>query len=221
MTEFVIHGIPGSPYVRAPLVALEEKGAPWTLAALPFGGHKTPEYRAIHPFQKIPAMDHGDFRLYETLAILRYIDRVADGPALVPADPRLAARMDQIMSVTLCYVTPQVTFTLSFQRCVAPKLGLPVDEQVVASGIGPARETLAEVARLLGGQPFMAGEQVSLADCMLAPHIAFLRDYDEGRMLLAELPGLSAWIERMEARPSMTATSWERLREMTGQKLAA
>ncbi|HYZ49199.1 MAG TPA: glutathione S-transferase family protein [Sphingomonas sp.] len=221
MAEFVIHGVPGSPYVRAPLVALEEKGAAWKLAALPFGGHKAPEYRAIHPFQKIPAMDHGDFRLYETTAMLRYIDNAIDGPALVPADPKLAARMDQVMSVTLCYVTPTVSATLSFHRMVAPVLGLPVDEQAIASGIGPARDTLAEVARLLGSQPFMAGEQVSLADCMLASHISFLREYDEGRMLLAELPGLSAWIERMEARPSMTATTWDRLREMTGQKLAA
>jgi len=221
MSEFVIHGVPGSPFLRAPLIAAEEKGASWKLAALPFGGHKTPEYKAIHPFQKIPAMDHGDFRLYETIAILRYIDRVSEGPDLVPADPRLAARMDQLLSMVLCYVTPQVTFTLSFQRKVAPLLGLPVDEAAIVAAIEPARHTLGEVSRLLGGQRFLAGDAVSLADCLMASHISFLRDYEEGRMLLSELPSLEAWIERMEARPSMKATAWDRLLELTGEKLAA
>ena len=50
MTDFVIHGIPGSPYVRTPLLALEEKGLPWRLAAVPMGGNRAPEYRSIHPF---------------------------------------------------------------------------------------------------------------------------------------------------------------------------
>ena len=48
------------------------------------GAHRAHDYRAIHPFQKIPTLDHGDFRLYETHAILRYLDRVCVGPALVP-----------------------------------------------------------------------------------------------------------------------------------------
>jgi glutathione S-transferase len=221
MAEFIVHGTPGSPFVRAPLIAIEEKGATWELAAVEFGGHKAPEYRAIHPFHKIPTLDHGDFRLYETFAILNYIDRATEGPALVPADTRQAARMNQILSITLCYVMPLVSATLSFQRTIAPLLGIPADEDAVKVAIGPARETLAEVARLLGSHPFMAGERISLADCMLAPHISFLRGHDEGRMLLGELPGISAWIERMEARPSMTATIWDRLIELTGVRLAA
>ena len=95
MTDFIVHGVPGSPYVRTVLLALEEKGAPWRLAGLAMGGNRAPGYRAIHPFAKIPALDHGDFHLYETDAILRYIDAAVPGPSLIPSDVRAGARMAQ------------------------------------------------------------------------------------------------------------------------------
>src|SRR3954470_7419900 len=171
--QFVLHGIPGSPYVRTPLLALEEKGLPWRLAAIAMGANRTPEYRAIHPFHKIPTLDHGDFRLYETAAILRYLDRMANAPALVPGDARMAARMDQLISITGCYVAPRISGALSFPRRVAPMFGIPVDDEAVAAAIEPAAETLDEIARLLGDQVFMAGDAITLADLMLAPHISF------------------------------------------------
>ncbi len=220
MTDFVIHGIPGSPYVRTPLLALDEKGLPWRLAAVPMGGNRAPEYRAIHPFNKIPTLDHGDFRLYETRAILNYLDRVAPQPALTPTDPRAAARMDQLIGITDSYLAPRVSGPLSFPRIVAPKIGLPVDEAAIAAAVAPAREVVDEVARLLDGQAFMAGSAISLADLMLAPHLVFLPGFAEGQRLLAPHANLAAWIDRMASRPSMVATSWERLLEITGTTLA-
>ena len=211
MTDFTLHGIPGSPYVRTVALALEEKRLPWRLAAVAMGAHRAPEYRALHPFHKIPTLDHGGFRLYETPAILRYLDRMADTPALVPDDARAVARMDQMISITGCYVAPRVSGPLSFQRLVAPLIGMPVDEDAVAAAMEPAADALAEVARLLGEQPFIAGETITLADLMLAPHISFLPNFEEGRQIMAPHPNLTAWIARMEARPSMAATTWERL----------
>jgi glutathione S-transferase len=216
---FVIHGIPGSPYVRKPLLALEEKGLPWRLVAVPMGGNRAPEYRAIHPFNKIPTLDHGDFRLYETRAILNYLDRIAPEPPLTPTDPRAAARMDQLIGITDSYLAPRVSGPLSFPRIVAPRIGLPVDEAAIAA-VAPAREVIDEVARLLDDQVFMAGSAISLADLMLAPHLVFLTEFAEGQRLLAPHAKLAAWIERMATRPSMAATSWEKLLEMTGTTLA-
>jgi glutathione S-transferase len=56
------------------LVALEEKGARYRLCAVPPGTLKTPEHLARHPFGRVPVMEHGSFRLYESQAILRYLD---------------------------------------------------------------------------------------------------------------------------------------------------
>ena len=66
MTDFVVHGIPGSPYVRSPLLALEEKGLSWRLEPLKMGGQHAPEWRAFQPFGKIPAFEHDGARFYET-----------------------------------------------------------------------------------------------------------------------------------------------------------
>jgi glutathione S-transferase len=216
MTDFIVHGIPGSPFVRTVLLALEEKGLPWHLAAIPMGAHRAPDYAAIHPFHKIPSLDHGDFRLYETIAILGYLDRAAATNPLTPADTRAHARMDQVISIALCYVTTTISAAISFPRRVAPLVGIQVDDSAVAAAIPAAKHTMAELARLLGDQPFFAGEALSLADLMLVPHLAFLADFDEGRTLIADHANIAAWVDRMEARPSMVATSWDRLIALSG-----
>lgn len=209
MTDFVLHGVPGSPYVRAPLLALEEKGLPWRLDSLPMGGNRTPDYKArLHPFAKIPVLDHGDFRLYETRAILDYIDQIAPEPKLTPADPRRRARMNQVIGIVDSYVAARVSATVTFPRLVAPRFGIPVDDAAVASAIAPAQEVVDELARLLGDQDYMAGPAVSLGDLMLIPHMGFLPDFAEGAALIAPHPNLAAWIARMNARPSMAATDW-------------
>ena len=124
--------------------------------------------------------------------------------------------MDQLISIGLCYVTSTISGAISFPRRVAPLLGLQVDDSAVEAALPAARSTMAELARLLGDQPFFAGAALSLADLMLVPHLAFLADYDEGRALLAAQPNIDAWRARMEGRPSMAATEWDRLIALTG-----
>ena len=55
---------------------------------------------------------------------------------------------------------------------------------------------------------------VSLADLLVAPQIGFFTQTPEWAMLSAPHPNLVAWLARMEARPSMKATTWERVSEM-------
>lgn len=210
MTDFVIHGIPGSPYVRAPLLALEEKGLPWRLDPLPMGGNRTPDYKArLHPFAKIPVLDHGDFRLYETRAILDYVDQIAPDPALTPVEPKLRARMNQVIGIVDSYVAPRLSGAVTFPRLVAPHFGMPVDDVAVAAAIPAAQEAIDELARLLGEHDYVAGPALSLADLMLIPHLVFMPDFAEGAAMIAPHAALTAWIERMKARRSMAVTEWD------------
>ena len=57
------------------------------------------EVKAIHPLGQIPAMRHGDFELFEAIAIIRYIDAAFDGPALFPSGAQAAAKVDQWCSI--------------------------------------------------------------------------------------------------------------------------
>jgi glutathione S-transferase len=210
----IVHGIPGSPYMRKPLLVCEEKGAPYRVAAIAFGAGalKTPEYLARNPFGRMPTIEHGDFTLYEAQAIGRYIDQVFDGPSLTPADPRAQARMNQVMNIVDWYVTPSISAAIGFNRVVKPKFGMPVDEEAVANALPLARTCVSALEDILAGKPYFAGDAVSLADLFAYGHFEFLSQAPEGADLLAG-SSLLGWMERMAERPSVQNTTWERLAE--------
>ena len=101
---------------------LEEKGASYRLAPMAPGAHKSPEHLARHPFGRVPVLEHGGFVLYETQAILRYLDRVLPAPALTPADQNRAARMDQVMNINDWYLFHGVANVIIFHRVIGPRL---------------------------------------------------------------------------------------------------
>jgi glutathione S-transferase len=215
MSQFVVHSIPGSPFGRSVLATLEEKGASYRLAPVPQGTLRSPEYLARHPFGRVPVLQHGDFWLYETQAIMRYLDRVLPQRSLTPDDPKRAARMDQVMNINDWYLFHGVGNVIIFHRIVAPQLmGLAADEAAIAAAMPKARTVFNELARLLGGQSYFAGDAVTLADLLVAPAVALFTMTPEWAELGAAHANLVAWIERMESRPGMKATTWERVAAM-------
>jgi glutathione S-transferase len=215
MSEFIVHSIPGSPFGRAALTALEEKGARYSFSPLAPGGLRSPEHLARHPFGRVPVLEHDGFLLYETQAILRYLDRVLPNPALTPADPRRAARMDQVMNVNDWYLFQGVANVIVFHRVVGPRvMGLAPDEAAIEAAMPKARAVFEELARLLGGQSFFTGETMTLADLLVVPHLGLFSLAPEWSALVAPHKNLVAWLARMEARPSLQATTWERVSEM-------
>ena len=215
MSEFAVYSVPGSPFGRAVLTTLEEKGAPYRLAPLAPRALRSQENLKLHPFGRIPVLDHGDFRLYETQAILRYLDRVLPNPPLTPTNPRRAARMDQVMNINDWYLFQGVGNVIVFHRVVGPRvLGTTPDEDAIKAAMPKARTVFNELARLLGDQTYFAGDTLSLADLLLAPAIEFFTATPEWSELGAPHPNLVAWIARMQKRPSMKATTWERVSEL-------
>ena len=206
MSELVIYGIPGSPFVRAVQIAAEEKGAPWRIHALQPGETKGETHLARHPWGRMPAVEHDGFGLYETQAIVRYIDQVFPGTPLQPTDAKAAARMNQVIGINDWYLFPKAVAVIGFQRIVGPALmGLATDEALVAAAVPEAERCVGALERLLGGNEFLAGGQFSLADVMVGPQMDFLGSTPEGEAVLAGTR-LGAWLERMRARPSFEAT---------------
>jgi glutathione S-transferase len=206
MSDFVVYGFPGSPFMRSVLVALEEKHAPYRVEALAPGAQRTPEYRRMHPFGRVPAIRHGDFHLYETQAILRYIDATFPAPALQPREPQAIGRMNQVIGINDWYLFPRVARVIVFERIVGPALfGKTPDEAAIAAALPEAQLCLGELDRLLGDQTHLAGEEFSLADVLLAPQVYYLSATPEGASILAGT-ALHAWLERVGERASMQAT---------------
>jgi len=215
MSEFIVHSIPGSPFGRAVLATLEEKGASYRLSPVAPGTFRSPEHLARHPFGRVPVLEHDGFSLYETQAILRYLDRVLPTPALTPADPKRAARMDQVMNINDWYLFHGVGNVIVFHRVVGPRvMGLKPDEAAIEAAMPKARAVFRELARLLGQQSYFAGDAMSLADLLVAPGIDFFTQTPEWKVLGAPHANIVAWLARMEARPSLKATTWERVSEM-------
>jgi glutathione S-transferase len=215
MSDFIVHSIPGSPFGRAVLATLEEKAADYRLAPVAPGMMKAEPHILRHPFGRVPVLDHDGFLLYETQAILRYLDRVLPASPLTPTDPKAAARMDQAMNVNDWYLFQGVNNVIAFQRVVGPRImGLTPDEAAIAAAMPKAHVVFNELARLLGEQAYFAGSAVSLADMLIAPQLDFLAATPEWSVLTVKAPNLGAWLDRMNARRSLRATTWEQVSEM-------
>ena len=105
MATPTVFGATYSVYVRAVRLALEEKGVEYRLEAVDIfaEGGPPPGYEQRQPFLRIPAFEHGGFRLYEATAIMRYVDEAFAGPALMPATAEGRARSNQIASILDSY----------------------------------------------------------------------------------------------------------------------
>jgi glutathione S-transferase len=215
MSEFIVYSAPGSPFGRAVFAMLEEKGASYRLAPVAPGTFRSPEHLTRHPFGRVPVLEHDGFSLYESQAILRYLDRVLPTPPLTPVDPKAAGRMDQVMNINDWYLFQGVGNVIGFHRVVGPRLlGLTPDKAAIEAAMPQAHLVFKELARLLGEQLYFAGNAVSLADLLIAPQIDFFNQTPEWSVLRAPHANLVAWLARMEARPSLKATTWERVAEM-------
>jgi glutathione S-transferase len=206
MNEVTVYGIPGSPFLRSVEIALKEKGVDYRLQALAPGEHKRPEHLARHPFGRVPAFEHDGFALYETQAIIRYLEELFPNPPLTPGNARDRARMNQVIGIIEWYFFPKAAAPIAFNRIIGPRLlGLPTDEAAVAEAVPMARTCFTELDRLLGGQPYFGGKSISIADIMLGAQFDLLCETPEGAELISETR-LEPWLERLQSRPSFMAT---------------
>jgi len=210
MSQIVVHGVPGSPFVRTVLIGAIEKGAPWRLQPMAVSDMRGPAHYAMNPFGRIPTIEHDGFRLYESQAILRYLDQVFPDPPLTPADAQAAARMNQLMGIADWYVFPSVSSGVTFNRVVAPRLGFPVNEAAVADALPKAKICVDALEDFLGDKPYFAGDTLTLADIMLIPGFDLFAETEEGRGQMAGTK-LARWVSRMQARPSVQNTTWDNL----------
>lgn len=198
-----------SVYVRAAVMALESKGVSFELEPVDIfsGDAGLADYRKLHPFGRIPAFRHGDFVLYETAAINRYVDEAFDGPALQPADAQGRARMVQIMSMTDSYGYRPLVWDIYVERVGNPQEGKPSDEALIASALPKARLYLEALDGLKGDKRFLAAASATLADFHVAPVFGYFAEAPEGGAMLKDFPRLARWWNAVAASPAWKAAA--------------
>ena len=203
----VLHGYRYSVYVRIVRLVLAEKGLAYDRVDVnPFAADVPAGYLALHPFGRVPSLVHDDFALYETGAIIRYVDRAFPGPALQPADPKQLARMDQIIAVVDAYGYWPLVRQVFVHDVVRPHRGGASDREELQKGLDDATRALDALETLAAPDAWLAGPGLSLADLHLGAMVAYFVQSARGADLLAARPRLSAWWQRCRERPSVTAT---------------
>ena len=195
-----LHCTTRSTFSRRVRIALLEKEMEHTLALVDMaaGAHKSPDYLALNPYGRVPTIEHDGFVLYESTAILGYLEAVQPNERLFPIDPKDRARVE--LHMKLCDVEfTRYAGVILFSKRFQPRESW--DHQAFAEARRPIERHLAIVAKELNGNEFLVANRFSAADVVYMPHLHFLP------LLEVEVPPeVQAWADRLLSRPSATAT---------------
>src|SRR5271156_6965788 len=204
MANVEIIGFAPSTYVRVARMVCEEKAIPYDLK--PAAPH-SPDVAAIHPFGKIPVMRHGDFELCESKAIATYLDLTFPGTKLIPTDPRHAALTEQWVSLVNTKIDGTLvrTYLLNY---IFPKGsdGSP-DRKTIDAVVPAVTQEIDLLDRAVAKGGFLAGDSFTFADINVMPILAYLKNFPESGAAIAATKSLSAYFDRLAARPSFQKTA--------------
>jgi glutathione S-transferase len=183
-------------------MTLAEKQATYDFATLDFakGEHKQAANMARHPFGQMPSLEDGSFTLFESRAMMRYIDETASGPALTPREPKQRALMEQWISVETDDYNPGVA-GIVFQEVFMAMRGGTADATKVAESIEKLKACLPVLDKHLAKGPYFLGDQFTLADITYMPYTAYAMNTSAKPLILSH-KNFSAWWNRVSERDS-------------------
>lgn len=177
------------------LLLLEELGVPYTLRVLNMkaGEHRAPDYLAVNPMGKVPAVKHGDAVITEQVAILIYLGDLFPEAGLAPSphDPLRGPYLRWLAFYAASF-EPAV-IDRATKREVAPKSMSPY---------GDFDTMLATLTAQLAKGPYLLGERFTAADVLWGWGLAWTTMFK----LVPELPEIKAYLERLSTRPSLART---------------
>jgi len=196
---------PSQNAVRAE-IALHEKGLEFDRVEVDlFGGeHRRPPLSELTPRRQVPVLVHagadGDVVVYESIAIIRFLDDMHPEPPLMPPVDEPARRARALMRTEEFQAkldSKNIFGSVVFGRQGREQLGMRVDDLCA--------ELLRwdEYAR---ASSFLAGDQFTLADIAVFPLLMHFEAL--GYDFASNTPALAAYIDRCKARPSVQATGW-------------
>jgi len=204
----------GSPFAWRVMLTLEVKGLAYESKLLEFskGEHKTPAYLQLNPRGKVPTLKDGDFVVYESLAMMAYLDRKYPEPLIFGKTPEEAALIWQGVCECESYLVS------AGDKVVRPMFfgkGLDQVEQIQQAA-QTIREELKSLDERLARSTWLVGGQISAADISPFPLVQLFlraaskdaaRPFNLGLLPLSQgFPNLARWVERIEALPNYQRT---------------
>ena len=200
-----LYGALLSPFVRKVAVVLGEKGLDYT-PARGGPGSNDPEFLAVSPFAKIPAIDDDHFTLSDSSAIVHYLEAKHPSPALIPTDPQAlgqAVWFDEFGDT----IFADSGLKILFNRVVGPRfLGKPLNEALALEGEAELPRIFDYIESVVPDDGWLLGEAFSIADITIASMLCTLRYVGHGPNAAA-YPRTAAWHARALARPAWQAVA--------------
>ena len=129
-------------------MVLEESHTPYEMQEVDImsGEQNQSDYLAKHPFGKVPTLEVDGQFLYETSAIVEYLDTTVNNRGLTPQEPMMQARMRQIMAIVDSYLYGPAISTITIQRMIVPQQGGQTDTAAVQAAVPKAKTALEALA---------------------------------------------------------------------------
>ena len=154
------------------------------------GEHQQEAYRKINPFGKVPAIEDGDVKLFESNAILRYIADKNNKTDLYPKELKARANVDQWLDFATAQVQPamvRITFNTLFADMVP---GMQRDDESIKAGRGFMANYLPVIDRQLQENKYLTGDKMTIADFSL---LASLDPAESVQLNLEEFENITRW----------------------------
>jgi len=208
--SLVFHHGHGSPYSWRVWLALEHLGIPYELKVISFSekDQLKPEFVALNPRHQVPTIVHDGFALWESLAILEYLDEIVPARRLYPGTPQERARIRRLAREDEEHLDRK-GLTPVYEELYSKPAGASPDEERLEEGRRKLAEELDYFGRELRGA-FLAGEVPTAADFVLYPDIAYVKRIGakkpESKLAGILPPPIAQWAARIEALPYFEKT---------------
>jgi glutathione S-transferase len=201
-----LYGFPPSPNTWKVRALAAHLGVPLELEFIDLskGAQYAPAYLALNPTGRTPTLVDGDFKLWESNAILQYIAGKSAN-SLWPNDARTRADIARWQFWQLGHWGAEACQPLTFQRLVKKIMNLgPPDEAAVAKGIEAFNKEAKMLDAHLGKHQYLVGNALTIADFAVAAPLLYAQ---QAEMPLGPYGNLRAWFERVAALPCWRETA--------------
>ena len=197
-----LYDFPMSPRVRKVRIVLAEKGLEYHKVNIDItkGEQKTPDYLAINPHGKVPALQDKATTVYESTIIMEYLNDAYPDPALLPQDPGQRARARVLMHYADNPYESAIA-TLAGEIVFKPMQGGSPDEAVVGQATADLNVCFDRIAQELGNQDYLLASGFSLADIA---YVSWSLLFPLLKVTVPH-PRVKAWLRRVQERPSVQA----------------
>lgn len=196
-----IFGLPKSNFVRTVMLICEQKGIKYTVGFEVKGKpveFKSDAHLKMHPYGKIPILLHNDFALAETASICRYLDNNFTGTKVQFEQEQKSAYHDAFCAIASIDIDKAILRDFLVEFAFPKGENGTVRMDVVKAAIPNVHNALRVIRQeLASNNQVINGEQLSIADALLAPMLHYINTVTRDFKLLSEHPEVESYLTKL------------------------